>query len=91
MCKITKEIVDKIEQRNQLNEEITKQCKDNLDMEGMDVDNATIENYHTGQEQGSKKCKEWCDQKRMGEDWYIGDYYWETEYKGKYLHMPFGI
>lgn len=24
MCKITKEIVDKIEQRNQLNEEITK-------------------------------------------------------------------
>lgn len=30
-------------------------------------------------------------QKQMGEDWYIGDYYWETEYKDKYLHMPFDI
>ena len=26
-----------------------------------------------------------------GEDWYEGDYYWETECKGKYLHMEFAI
>lgn len=35
MSKIPKEIVDKIEQRNKLNEEIDVWCKENLDMDGM--------------------------------------------------------
>ena len=38
MSKIPKEIVDKIEQRNALNEEIAKWCKENLGMDGMNSD-----------------------------------------------------
>ena len=91
MSKISKEIVDKIEQRNALNEEITKWCKENLEMDGMDPDFADITEYHTGNEQGGDNCKEWCDQTCRGEDWYTGDYYWETEYEGKYLHMEFDV
>ena len=89
MSKIPKEIVDKIEQRNKLNEEIETWCKEHLDMDGMDSDCADITDHHTGNEQGSDKCKEWCDQ-RTGycEDDYYG-HYWETEYPGKYLHMEF--
>ena len=63
MSKIPKEIVDKIEQRNKLNEEIETWCKENLDMDGMDSDCADITDHHTGDEQGSDKCKEWCDQR----------------------------
>ena len=88
---IPKEIVDKIEQRNALNEEIAKWCKENLEMDGMNSDFADITDYHTGGEQGGDDCKEWCDQTCKGEDWYEGDYYWETECKGKYLHMEFAI
>lgn len=89
---IPKEIVDKIEQRNALNEEIAKWCKENLEMDGMNSDFADITDYHTGGEQGRDGCKEWCDQTCKGEDWYEGDYYyWETEYEGKYLHMDFDI
>ena len=91
MNRIPKEIVDKIEQRNALNKEISKWCRKNLDMDGMDTDSANITDYHTGQEQGTQHCKEWCDQHCLGEDWYVGHYYWETEYKGKYLHMDFNI
>ncbi len=91
MSKIPKEIVDKIEQRNALNEEIAKWCKKNLDMSGMDSDSADITDCYIGNEQGEDDCKEWCDQICMGEDWYMGDYYWETEYEGKYLHMKFDI
>ena len=91
MSKIPKEIVDKIEQRNALNEEIAKWCKKNLDMSGMDSDSADITDCYIGNEQGEDDCKEWCDQICMGEDWYTGDYYWETEYEGKYLHMKFDI
>lgn len=91
MNKIPKEIVDKIEQRNALNEEIGKWCNENLDMDGMDSDYADITDYHTGKEQSGETCKEWCDQQQLGEDWYVGDYYWTTEYKGKYLHMKFDV
>lgn len=92
MSKIPKEIVDKIEQRNKLNEEIEAWCKENLDMDGMCSDCADITDYHTGNEQGSDKCKEWCDQwTGYCEDDYHGHYYWETEYPGKYLHMEFWI
>lgn len=89
--KIPEKIVDIIEQRNRLNKEIADWCKKNLDMEGMDPDSATIETFHAGEEQKTEKGKEWCDQQQMGEDWFVGNYYWETQYKGKYLHMPFDI
>ena len=49
MSKIPKEIVDKIEQRNKLNEEIETWCKENLDMDGMDPDYADITDHHTMQ------------------------------------------
>ena len=39
--------------REQLNKDIAKWCKDNLDMEGMYADDATIKSYHLGKEQGS--------------------------------------
>lgn len=83
------EMVDKIEQRNALNKEICEWCAENLDIDGMDPDNADITDYHTGEEQGDDGCDEWCDQTCLGEDWYAGEYYWETEYEGKYLHMTF--
>lgn len=91
MKKIQKDIVDKIELRNRLNEEIKEWAEEHLDLDGMDIDCADIVDYHTGNEQGTEECKEWCDQTCMGEDWYAGDYYWETEYAGKYLHMGFNI
>ena len=92
MSKIPKEIVDKIEQRNKLNEEIEAWCKENLDMGGMCSDSADITDYHTGEEQGNDKCKEWCEQwTGYCEDDYYGHYYWETEYTEKYLHMEFWV
>ena len=45
MSKIPKEIVDKIEQRNRLNEEIRAWCNENLDMDGMDSDSADITDH----------------------------------------------
>ncbi len=62
MSKIPKEIVDKIEQRNKLNEEIETWCKENLDMDGMDSDCADITDHHIGKEQGNDECKEWSEQ-----------------------------
>ena len=59
MSKIPKEIVDKIEQRNKLNEEIETWCKENIDIDGIDSDCADITDNHTGNEQGSDECKEW--------------------------------
>lgn len=91
MNKIPKEIVDKIEQRNSLNAEIAQWCRENLDMEGMDPNYSDITDSVTGNEQGGDNCKEYCDQRCMGEDWYVGDYYWETEYKNKWLHMEFNV
>lgn len=63
MSKIPKEIVDKIEQRNKLNEEIETWCKENLDIDGTDPDCADITDHHTGKEQGNDECKEWCEQR----------------------------
>lgn len=91
MKKIQKDIVDKIELRNRLNEEIKEWAEEHLDLDGMDIDCADIVDYHTGNKQGTEECKEWCDQTCIGEDWYMGDYFWETECAGKYLHMEFSI
>lgn len=91
MGKIPKEIVDKIEQRNALNKEIETWCNANLDMEGMGSDYAKITDFITGDEQGTDDCKEWCDQWQVYEDSFSGNYYWETEYEGKYLCMEFYV
>ena len=92
MKKIPKKIVDKVEQRNKLNEEIRAWCQENLDMDGMDSDYANIMDRHKGKEQETEECKEWCDQyDGYFEDDCYGDYYWETEYPGKYLHMYFDM
>lgn len=91
MNKIPKEIVDKIEQRNALDEEIEVWCKNNLDTSGIDSKHAEITEEHTGKEQGTEECREWCDQTWIYEDWYRGNYYWETEYDGKFLCMEFEV
>ena len=92
MSKIPKEIVDKIEQRNKLNEEIETWCKENLDMDGMNSDCADITDHHTGDEQATVSGREWCEQwTGYCEDDSHGHYYWDTEYPGKYLHMEFWI
>ena len=89
--KIPKAIVDKIQQRNELDKEIHEWLKENVDLEGMDTRNADIVDDVSGNKQGTEEREEWCDQRCLGEDWYMGDYYWETEYPGKYLHMEFDI
>ena len=93
MSKIPKEIVDKIEQRNRLNEEIKAWCNENLDMEGMNSDYADITDHYDGEVNSfeDEEGREWCDQYQIDEDSFYGDYYWETEYSGKYLHMRFWI
>lgn len=89
--KIPKEIVDKINLRNKLNQEIANWCNENLDMEGMSSDYAIITDYHKGKEQHNTGRKEWCVQRCIYEDWYAGDYFWETEYPQKYLCMSFEV
>ena len=61
MKKIPKKIVNKIEKRNKLNKEIETWCKENLNMDGMCSDCADITDHHTGNEQRSNGCREWCD------------------------------
>ncbi len=46
MSKVPKEIVDKIEQRNKLNEEIETWCKENIDIDGMCSYCAYITDHH---------------------------------------------
>ncbi len=92
--KIPKIIVDKIMIRNKLNAEIEAWVNDNLDFDDEDynVSDITITDSHTGHQQGSEECKEWCDQHQgIVEDCYYGDYYWETEVDGKFLCIPFGF
>lgn len=93
MSKIPKEIVDKIEQRNRLNEEIRAWCNKNLCMDGMDSDSADITDHYVGEVNSfeDEEGREWCDQYQVDEDSFYGDYYWETEYSGKYVHMGFWI
>lgn len=89
MKKIPKEIVEKIEERNRLNKEISKWLYDNVYAYGCNPESAEIVAKVSGREQGTKDCKEWCDQQNPYEDWYYGDYYWETECRGKFLKMHF--
>lgn len=92
MSKVPKEIVDKIEQRNKLNEEIETWCKENIDIDEMCSYCADITDHHICDEQRSNGCRKMCEQ-RIGycKVDYHGHYYWKTEYPGKYLHMEFWV
>ena len=74
---IPREIREKIEQRNQLDEEIADWFQENVDVDGQ-----------KGEEQIEEG--EYCKQTILGEDWYIGQYYWKMD-NGKYLCMDFEI
>lgn len=92
MKKVPKLIIAAIELRNQLNTMIREWVKKNVeDLEGLDIDHADITTSHKGKEQFVNGAREWCLQFTAYEDSYYGEYYWETEEPGKYLHMHFDI
>lgn len=84
---IPKEIREKIEQRIELNNELDTWFKENINVEGCDIRDAKIVDKPTGEPQSNG---EYCDQTTLGEDWYVGYYYWQMD-NGKYLCMDFGI
>lgn len=85
---IPREIREKIEQRNQLDEEIADWFQENADVDGCDIKNAYVVDEPKGEEQIEEG--EYCKQTILGEDWYIGQYYWKMD-NGKYLCMDFEI
>ena len=85
---IPREIREKIEQRNQLNEEIADWFQENVAADGCDIKNAYVVDEPKGEEQIEEG--EYCKQTILGEDWYIGQYYWKMD-NGKYLCMDFEI
>lgn len=85
---IPREIREKIEQRNQLDEEIADWFQENVDVDGCDIKNAYVVDEPKGEEQIEEG--EYCKQTILGEDWYIGQYYWKMD-NGKYLCMDFEI
>lgn len=84
---IPKEIREKIEQQIKLNTELEAWFAENIDIEGCDTINAYIVSEPKGNSQGEG---EYCDQCRLGEDWYLGQYYWLMD-NGQYLCMNFEI
>lgn len=84
---IPKEIREKVEQRIKLNEELREWFKENIDVEGCDMDFARNVDEPSGEPQGDG---EYCEQRVMGEDWYVGRYYWQMD-NGKYLCMDFEV
>lgn len=84
---IPKEIREKIEERNRLNEELKSWFDENTDTEGCNIRDAYIVDEPTGESQGDG---EYCEQWIMGEDWYRGHYYWQMD-NGKYLCMDYEI
>lgn len=84
---IPKEIREKIEQRIKLNEELDAWFNENVDAEGCDIRNAYFVDKPKGESQGDG---EYCNQRILGEDWYMGQYYWKMD-NGKYLCANFEI
>lgn len=92
MKKIPKEIVEKFELRNRLNEELNEWCDEEFEAEdyGYYVDHADITDFYAGErcddngyERHVVQCVGFC------EDDFYGDIYYETEVDGKYLHFFF--
>lgn len=83
---IPKEIREKIEQRIKLNIQLETWFEENLDIEGCD----TIKAYIVDKPKGiSVYDGEYCYQRMLGEDWYLG-HYWKMD-NGLYLCMNFEI
>ncbi|MCQ2463946.1 MAG: hypothetical protein MJ095_00025 [Oscillospiraceae bacterium] len=89
--KIPKDIVEKIQLRNKINEEIAIWLSENVDINGGDLWSAEIVNIEDvfGDEQGDDEGREWCDQSQLGEDYFYGYYFWETEDDRFALKMSF--
>ena len=90
--KIPKEIVKKIRQANEINNEICKWIDENLDCEGMDLSrffwDIVPEPQGIAQDNNGE---EYCNQSILGEDWFIGEYYWQLEGESNYLQVDFEI
>lgn len=84
---IPKKIREKIEQRIKLNEELDAWFEENVDAEGCDMRNVRIVDKPLGAPQDDN---EYCDQRTLGEDWYVGQYYWKMD-DGMYLCADFEI
>lgn len=92
MKKIPKKIVEMIEERNRLNEQIAEFVTNEIGNDAYwNTEHAEIVNEEniTGEEQGDENCREWCDQTMLGEDYGSGFHYWETENKEKFLRMHY--
>lgn len=88
---IPKEVREKVEMRDKLNDEIKNWCEENLEMEGKDSNSAYIVDNPKGAEQSlSGENEEWCNQSCLGEDWYQGEYYWKMD-NGQFLCMDFEL
>lgn len=89
--KIPKDIVEKIQLRDKINEEIAIWLYENTDIDGCDLCSVEIVNIEdvSGNEQGDDEGREWCDQSQLGEDYFYGDYFWETEDDRFALKMSF--
>lgn len=79
--RIPKEIREKIEQRNELSEEMEEWLKENTDIVGCDIEHAYITDELAGFPQ---RDGEYCNQRILGEDWFVGEYYWKMD-NGKFL------
>lgn len=88
--KIPKEVVEKIRQANELNNEICKWMDSELETEGMDFTPLfwNIVPEPQGEEQGDG---EWCAQRQHSEDWFTGEHYYQLEGESNYLCMDFEI
>lgn len=87
--KIPKEIADKMKQANELNNEIQKWMNENIyDFDEFDCSLMfwDIVSEPKGVEQLDG---EYCDQRQLGEDWFVGEYYWKLEGESKYLRIHY--
>ena len=87
--KIPKEIVKKIRQANEINNEICKWMDENLDCEGMDLSRFFWNIVPEPQGVEQIEAEEYCDQRVIGEDWFIGEYYWNLEGESNYLEIHY--
>ena len=88
--KIPKDIVAKIRQVNELNNDICKWIDSELETEGMDFSHLFWE--IVPEPQGDEQDDgEYCNQRQHSEDWFTGEYYWQLEGESNYLQVDFEI
>ena len=89
--KIPKEIVEKIRQANELNNEICKWMNDYIDnFEDFEVNSLFWEIVPEPRgESQDDDGEEYVDQRTYGEDWHMGEAYYKFEGESNYLEMHF--